>query len=191
MVIIQICPLIRSSRRCASTSGGRDFPCSTNPKDVEAQVGLIWRLTYYVAHLSRDLPSLTIARWCDMEDKIALIAPGGIFMAELLEPASHRQACRFFGMGVQFWIDLQSHYDVEDRDGRTARDAGQGTSLVIASGGLMGHYGQSYLSTMARRGRRQVGSCGRVTGSRSDVSLGKWCVEQLSLIHISEPTRPY
>ena len=41
-------------------------------------------------------------------------------------------------MGVQFWIDLQSHYDVEDRDGRTARDAGQGTSLVIASGGLMG-----------------------------------------------------
>jgi len=68
----------------------------------------------------------------------------------------------FFGMGVQFWIDLQSHYDVEDRDGRTARDAGQGTSLVIASGGLMGHYGQSYLSTMTRRGRRQVGSCGRV-----------------------------
>ena len=40
-------------------------------------MGLIWRLTYYVAHLSRDLPSLTIARWCDMEDKIALIAPGG------------------------------------------------------------------------------------------------------------------
>lgn len=76
-VTIQICPLIRSSRRCTSTSGGRDFPCSTNPKDVEAQVGLIWRLTYYVAHLSRDLPSLTIARWCDMEDKIALIAPGG------------------------------------------------------------------------------------------------------------------
>ena len=113
-----------------------------------------------------------------MEDKIALIAPGGVLMAEFLEPASHRQACRFFGMGVQFWIDLQSHYDVEDRDGRTARDAGQGTSLVIASGGLMGHYGQSYLSTMARRGRRQVGSCGRVTGSRSDVSLGKWCVEQ-------------
>lgn len=81
-------------------------------------------------------------------------------------------------MVVQFWIDLQLHYDVEDRDGRTARDAGQGTSLVIASGGLMGHYGQSYLSTMTRRGRRQVGSCGRVTGSRPDVSLGKWCVEQ-------------
>lgn len=57
-------------------------------------MGLIWRLTYYVAHLSRDLPSLTIARWCDMEDKIALIAPGGVFMAEFLEPASHRQACR-------------------------------------------------------------------------------------------------
>lgn len=58
-------------------------------------MGLIWRLTYYVAHLSRDLPSLTIARWCDMEDKIALIAPGGVLMAEFLEPASHRQACRF------------------------------------------------------------------------------------------------
>lgn len=40
-------------------------------------MGLIWRLTYHVAHLSRDLPPLTIARWCDMEDKIALIAPGG------------------------------------------------------------------------------------------------------------------
>lgn len=94
-VTIQICPLIRSSRRCTSTSGGRDFPCSTNPKDVEAQVGLIWRLTYHVAHLSRDLPPLAIARWCDMEDKIALIAPGGVLMAEFLEPASHRQACRF------------------------------------------------------------------------------------------------
>lgn len=29
-----------------------------------------------------------------MEDKIALIAPGGVLMAEFLEPASHRQACR-------------------------------------------------------------------------------------------------
>ena len=60
-------------------------------------MGLIWRLTlltYHVAHLSRDRPPLTIARWCDMEDKIALIAPGGVFMAEFLESASHRQACR-------------------------------------------------------------------------------------------------
>lgn len=144
-----------------------------------------------------------------MEDKIALIAPGGesswrsfwsrhhtdkravpvgvsprrinkiVHGARCITQTSRCGLGVFLRHGcVQFWIDLQLHYDVEDRDGRTARDAGQGTSLVIASGGLMGHYGQSYLSTMTRRGRRQVGSCGRVTGSRPDVSLGKWCVEQ-------------
>ena len=154
MVIIQICPLIRSSRRCASTSGGRDFPCSTNPKDVESQVGLIWRLTYHVAHLSRDLPPLAIARWCDMEDKIALIAPGGVLMAEFLEPASHRQACRFdrcFAASYQrdrargsvhpadiaLWLGAFLRYGCAvldrspvalrrgDRDGRTARMLGK------------------------------------------------------------------
>ena len=117
-------------------------------------MGLIWRLTYHVAHLSRDLPPLAIARWCDMEDKIALIAPGGVLMAEFLEPASHRQACRFdrcFAASYQrdrargsvhpadiaLWLGAFLRYGCAvldrspvalrrgDRDGRTARMLGK------------------------------------------------------------------